>query len=206
MIAGPKNEAPVVSLHGRGFSDREIVNGLLRRNPEAAVALYRRFADRINRLVWRILGGDEEHDDVVQQIFVHVLGSIRKLRDPAALEAWIMRIAVNTVRREIRSRKARRILRLGGGYPEDSRGELEPERQLLAGRLYAVVGRMRADDQIVFCLRFVEGCTLGETAGFCRCSLSTVKRRLARAKRAFLKHAMRDPVLASWIEEACHEG
>jgi RNA polymerase sigma-70 factor (ECF subfamily) len=193
--------AEVVKLVGRELSNSEIVDGVLNRDAQAAAALYDRFAGHINRLVWRLLGGDEEHDDVVQQVFVNALGSMGKLKDPQALGGWLVGIAINTVRREIRSRKARRIFRLVPGTSELPRETLDPDQQLLAPRFYAVVARMKSSDRIVFTLRFVEGYTLGECAAACRCSLATIKRKLARARRVFFKYARMDPVLASWIEE-----
>ena len=194
--------AEVVKLVGRELSNSEIVDGVLSRDTRAAAALYDRFAGHINRLVWRLLGGDEEHDDVVQQVFVNALGSMGKLKDPQALGGWLAGIAINTVCREIRSRKARRIFRLVPGTSELSLDSLDPDQQLLAPRFYAVVSRLRASDRIVFILRFVEGYTLGECAAACRCSLATIKRKLTRARRVFFKYARMDPVLASWIEEA----
>jgi RNA polymerase sigma-70 factor (ECF subfamily) len=193
--------AEVVKLVGRELSNSEIVEGVLNRDAQAAAALYDRFAGHINRLVWRLLGGDEEHDDVVQQVFVNALGSMGKLRDPQALGGWLAGIAINTVCREIRSRKARRIFRLVPGTSELPHDSLDADQQLLAPRFYAVVSRLRASDRIVFILRFVEGYTLGECAAACRCSLATIKRKLTRARRVFFKHARMDPVLASWIEE-----
>lgn len=193
--------AEVVRLAGTQLSDREIVDGVRDRDPRAAAVLYDRYADHVNRLVWRILGGDQEHDDVVQQVFVNALGSIGKLRDPEALEGWLVGITVNTVRREIRGRKARRIFSLVPGTSELPYDPFDPESQLVAPRFYAAVARLKTADRIVFTLRFVEGYTLGECAASCRCSLATVKRKLARAKRVFFKHARVDPVLASWIDE-----
>jgi RNA polymerase sigma-70 factor (ECF subfamily) len=193
--------AEVVKLVGRELSNPEIVAGVLNRDVQAAAALYDRFAGHINRLVWRLLGGDEEHDDVVQQVFVNALGSMGKLKDPQALGGWLVGIAINTVRRELRSRKARRIVKLVPGTSELPHETTDPDSQLLAPRFYAVLSRMKAADRIVFTLRFVEGYTLGECAAACRCSLATVKRKLTRARRVFFKHARMDPVLASWIEE-----
>jgi len=193
--------AEVVKLVARELSNSEIVAGVLNRDAQAAAALYERFSGHINRLVWRILGGDDEHDDVVQQVFVNALGSMGKLKDPQALGGWLVGVAINTVRREIRSRKARRIFHLVPGTSELPLDSLDPDQQLLAPRFYAAVSRMRASDRIVFTLRLVEGYTLGECAAACRCSLATIKRKLARARRVFFKYARMDPVLASWIGE-----
>ena len=202
MHSSGEHMAEVVKLVGKELSNSEIVEGVLNRDAQAAAALYDRFAGHINRLVWRLLGGDEEHDDVVQQVFLSALSSMGKLRDPQALGGWLVGITVNTVRREIRSRKARRIFRLVPGTSELPPVSRDPDRQLLAPSFYTVLSRMRASDRIIFTLRFVEGYSLGECAAACRCSLATVKRKLARARRVFYRQARLDPVLASWIEEA----
>jgi RNA polymerase sigma-70 factor (ECF subfamily) len=197
--------ARVIRFPGSDNPDRDIVDGLLARDPKAAAALYDRYAERVNRLVWRMLGADQEHDDVVQQVFAHALSDIRKLRDPDSLGSWITGITVRTVRRELRGRKARRIFRLQPGTLELPPPEPKPGQRLLAPGVYGVLARMSVNERIVFALRFIEGCSLGECASTCGCSLATVKRRLSRARRKFVRLAWRDPVLSSWLKEAGHE-
>lgn len=177
------------------MSDEAIVGGLRDGSAEAARALYERFQDAIHRLVWRVLGGDGEHDDVVQQVFENALGSIFSIRDPAALESWMIGTALNTVRRELRTRTRRRAHLASGELPEVACETSDPDRQLLIRRFYAAVRRMRPDDQIAFTLRFVEGHSLDEVALMCSCSRTTIKRRLNRARRSFERQARRDPVL-----------
>ncbi len=193
--------AKVVRLADRRYGNAELVSDLIGRNPRAAAELYDRFGDKINRLVWRMLGADSEHDDVVQLVFVHILTSIKKLKNPEALEDWITGITVNTVRREIRSRKYRRNLFQITEHPEKSSDPGEPNRQIVINRLFGILGRMKTEDHIVFVLRFVEGNTLGEVAMAGGYSLATAKRRIAHAKKEFLKRAKKDSVLASLIEE-----
>ena len=192
--------AEVVDLRGRALSDEEIVRGLVRRDQRAAAALYDRFGEGINRRVWRLLGADAEHDDVVHQVFVNVLASIRQLESPSSLEGWITRITINTVRRTIRSRKVRRIL-VPVAYPPDVTAEGDgPESGALVKRFYEILGRMRTEDHLVFALRFVEGYSLAEVAAAAGISLATVKRRIARAKYEFVRRATGDPVLGSLLE------
>ena len=195
----------VVQLPRRVPSNEEIVAGLLADDPTAAAALYDKFADKVNSKVWRLLGADPDHDDVVHQVFLHILTGIGKLKNPALLEEWINGIAVNTVRREIRNRTYRRILVPMATPPETATAASEPDAKLFAARFYAALGQLRADDHIIFVLRFVEGSSLGEVAAAGGYSLSTAKRRLGRARREFLKRAGKDPVLRSFIEEMNHD-
>lgn len=177
-----------------------MVEGLKGRNARMSRAFYDRYQERINRLVWRLLGADAEHSDVVQQVLVNVLDSIGNLKEAGALEGWVVRITINTVRREIRARKYRRLVRFSDHVPEQgTHGDVhEP---LFAARFRKALEPLRPHDRIAFALRFFEGHPLAEVATLCECSLATAKRRIARAKETFTKVAARDPVLAGAVEE-----
>ena len=193
-------DSTVVRLTRNQMSDAQIVQGLIEKEPRAAAALYDRYGNKVNHLVWRLLGADNEHDDVVHGIFVNILTSIRKLKKPEALSDWITGIAINSVRREIRNRKYRRILHLVPEYPEGSGESLSGDNQVLTGRVFALLNKMKTEDHMVFVLRFIERYTLGEIASSCGYSLATAKRRALKSKNEFMKRAERDPVLSALVE------
>ena len=192
----------VIPFRGKEWTLPALVAGLRDRDPEAAAAFYDKYESRINGLVWRLMGRDDEHDDLVQQVLAQVLSSVSKLRDPKLLEPWLVKLTLNTVFKEFRKRRSRRLVRLTPDYAQVPSSELHPEKQQLAVRVYAVLEKMGAKERIVFALRYIQGYSLGECAHASGCSLATVKRRLARAKHQFETFAKRDPVLASWTEGA----
>jgi RNA polymerase sigma-70 factor (ECF subfamily) len=193
--------AEVIPLVARTLSNGEILRGLGAGDAVAAEAFYERFGDAVDRRVWRLLGADQEHDDVVQQVFENALSSLRGLRDPESLGDWLAGVTVNTVRRELRRRKARRILMLVREVPDVAAARGGPEEGTNARRFYAALDSMPTLDRIVFALRFVDGNTLEDTARMAGCSLSTANRRVARARRKFLAEADRDPILASLVRK-----
>jgi RNA polymerase sigma-70 factor (ECF subfamily) len=200
-MAPPADEKlKVIPFRGKEWTLPALVAGLRGRDPEAAAAFYDKYESRINGLVWRLMGADDEHDDLVQQVLAQVLSSVGKLRDPDLLEPWLVRLTINTVFKEFRKRRSRRIMRLTPDYSHLPSSELHPEKQQLAVRVYAVLEKMGARERIVFALRYIQGYSLAECAHASGCSLATVKRRLAKAKRQFETFAERDPVLASWTE------
>src|SRR5438552_13497794 len=79
----------------------------------AARAAYNRFSEDVNRLVWRVLGADAEHDDVVHQVFVHIIAGLSSVREAETLPAWMASVCVKTVRSEIRRRRVRRFFHIG---------------------------------------------------------------------------------------------
>jgi len=182
-----------------------IVRGLLSGNSAAASALYRHFGQRVNRLVWKLLGADQEHDDVVQQVFIQVLGSIKTLSDPERLESWIIGVTVHTVRKEIRKRQIHRRLMPFYQWSRAEPQTRDPETALLARQFYQVLETLKTDDRIVFSLFFIEGYTLSEIAEVGQYSLPTAKRKLKHARLAMMKRIRKDPVLAGWVEELDRE-
>lgn len=171
-------------------------------DPRTGVLLFDRCEAQVNRLVWRVLGADDEHDDLVQQVFVALLAGLPRLRDPAALRGWVAAVTINTVRSEIRRRRVRRLL-----FGHDPRAldlaEAPPasaeDRELLR-RTYAALDRLPADERIAFALRFIDEQPLAEIAIACRCSLATIKRRISAAQARFHRLAARDPLLAERLQ------
>jgi RNA polymerase sigma-70 factor (ECF subfamily) len=190
----------VVELPGAEPDNEEIVRGLLASDPRAAATLHDVYGGLINRLVWRLLGADPEHDDVVHQVFVNVLDSVHKVNNPAALGSWISGVTINTVRRELRSRRYRRFLR------PVAEVEIEVRQEPIVRSFYAAVETMAADDRIAFILKYVEGRSLPEVAATVGCSLATAKRRIARAREIFVERARDDEALSAAVEDMKHEG
>lgn len=205
MLRKDTNEiSRVVRLNRKHMSDAEIVSGLVKRDEQAATALFDKYNGKVNQLVWRLLGADSEHNDVVHGVFVHILTSIKKLKKPESLPDWITGIAINTVRREIRNRKYRRILHLVPEYPEADLSYASDGTQVPVKRVFGILGEMKTDDHIVFVLRFVERNTLGEIASSCGYSLATAKRRVHKAREEFIKRARKDAILSGLIKDVDH--
>lgn len=69
--------------------------------------LFDRFEALVNRRVWRILGADQEHDDIVQAVFLAIIRGISSVKDARALEGWVLGVTHKTILRELRRRKLR---------------------------------------------------------------------------------------------------
>lgn len=170
---------------------------LAQRDPDAGLSLlHERFAGMVNRLVWRLLGTDPDHDDLVQQVFFAMFTSLGQLRDPAKLDVWVRTVTVNSVRQELRRRTVRRffwseqkhIARVG-----DLAAEVE-SRDLLA-QCKDVLDMIPSSQRLVFVLHFVEGHSLKDVAAMCGFSHITAKRRLQAATGRFRALAERRPDL-----------
>lgn len=182
--------------------DAKLLAGLRDGEAWARLALFDRHARHVERILARVLGRDAELADVLHDTFVQAYASVGSVRDAGAIKAWLSSVAVFTARGVIRRRKLRRWLRFWdpAELPEiEAPTATDATREALA-RTYAILDELPADERIAFTLRFVEGMDLTEVAAACRCSLATIKRRLARAEKAFVERAKQDPMLGERIE------
>jgi RNA polymerase sigma-70 factor (ECF subfamily) len=170
----------------RAAADAELVARVMSGDRDAEEAMYRSHVQYVAGIVLRLMAHPAEAEDIVQDTFVIALSQISSLRDPAALRAWLARIAVSQVRRRFRRR---RLLRLLGFEPDPDAPGIDAIATRDAGpmersQLYAigrVLDTLPTGQRIAWCLRFVEGATLEEVAQACDCSLATAKRRIAAA-------------------------
>lgn len=174
----------------------------LRDNPVAAMGdLHARFAPEVNRLVWRLLGADPDHNDIVQQVFCKIMLNGHKLRDATRLGGWVQSITVNTVYEELRRRDVRRIFQRDANnfaFHPDLVRDVEVRDLLL--RAKRIIERLPAKERIVFALHFLEERSLPEVAELCSYSLATAKRRLNAANKRFAALAGKNSDLLKLFE------
>lgn len=152
----------------------------------ASEALFRRYAPMVNGLAFRLLGGDSDRDDLVQDSFAQALSSLHRLRNNEVFASWISTIVVRTANKLLRRRRLMTRLGLRRSQPIDmetinARGT--PADVMVELRvLYQLVDDMPAKLRIPLLLRHLEDSPLEEIARFTGVSLATVKRRLTEAQ------------------------
>ncbi len=147
--------------------------------------VYRRYCRYVAAVILRLNGRPSEVDDLVQDVFVEAAAGIERLREPEAVKGWLATIAVRTVRRRLRMRRARRFLGLDRDASEmvlvDPR--VSPADRVLLRAVYRVLDEMPVQDRLAFSLHIIEGETMESVAKLCGCALATAKRRVARGQR-----------------------
>lgn len=179
----------------RADQNAELVERMRSDPVAAAPLLYARFAPPVNRLVWRLLGADPDHNDVVQQIFYRVLKQSKHLREPEKLDSWVHTIAANTVYELLRRRQVRRVFLRE--LPTEAHADLvrDVEARDMLLRTKALIERLPPKERIVFVLYYVEGRTLSEIAEIRGYSLATAKRKVGRANKRFQHLLSKNPEL-----------
>ena len=182
--------------------ERELVAALRTRHPGAVAMLYEQHASAVHRTLRSTLGADAELPDLAQEVFMRAVAGIGRLQDPARLRSWLSSIAVFSARALIRRRSRRRWLNsfLRQHSMSEEQNVPNSEARFALQEVYELLDRLPVDQRLAFALRFIDGMTLQDAAGACGVSLSTFKRRLARAERAFVRAAERRPRLQPWLK------
>jgi RNA polymerase sigma-70 factor, ECF subfamily len=182
----------------RPLSDRDLVASLIAHEPTAPVLTWRKYAPRVFGMIQRTLGSASDAEDATQEVFLRLFSRIHTLRDPDALGAFVISVAIRVIRGHLRQRSARKTLHLVEDLPDIAVPGLDMEARSTLRRFYEVLDALPTDERLVLALRHLEGMTLTEVAAATGLSLSTAKRRLSRASARLAKRVANDPLLVRY--------
>jgi RNA polymerase sigma-70 factor (ECF subfamily) len=136
-------------------SDRELVDDVLERGDEQAFReLYRRHTPRLFALVARLLArGDDEAEDVVQEVWIHAFESLGQFQWNSSFATWLTGVGLNRTRDRIR-KYARSRESAVDSVPEVPVGSAPHEERVDLERMIA---RLPDDQRLVLVLHDVEG-------------------------------------------------
>jgi RNA polymerase sigma-70 factor (ECF subfamily) len=183
--------------------DAAVAEALMRGEPGAAFAAWKRLRPMVARTLRRLIGPDRDVTDLEQEVFLRFFRQIGKLRSPAAVRGFVAGICLRVVRRELRHRWMRGFLRLtASGEPPEAAAPAAPadlESREVLRRYYAVLERLGAEARSLFVARQIEELPMDEVAALHGLSLSTTQRRLGRAVRRVAAMVEGDPVIAAYL-------
>ena len=139
----------------------------------------------------RMVGNAGTAEDATQEAFISAYRGIRSFRG-TSFRAWLMRIAANASTDELRRRARRPALSLDAP-PPGADGPIDvadpaagPEAQALSGEqrasVQAALLKLPDDQRLAVVMCDIEGFTYDEIGETMRCSIGTVKSRIARGR------------------------
>jgi RNA polymerase sigma-70 factor (ECF subfamily) len=191
----------VIALSYSKSTEAELLLGVIEARPAAVAELFDRYLPTVRRLLIRTLGNATDIDDLVQETFLAVIRRASTLRDPSAFSSFVGSFAIRLAKNELRRRALRRFIGLGE-LEETHWVHDDPLAREGLQRLDRALNRLDSTSRILFVLRHVEELELTEIAKLEGVSLATIKRRIARAERAFEAVAQADPVLRGYLERS----
>jgi len=192
-------------------ADAELANRAKAGDLGAFEALTTRHERRVYSLALRILGHEQDAEDVTQQTFLSALENLGGFRGDASFSTWLMRIATHAALKVIRKRKGLPTISLDeSANSEDSDKVPRPQsiadwrespEELVSKReiqqlLESALSQLDEPHRLVFLLRDVEGMSIKETAETLNLSESNTKVKLLRARlklREILTRSLGEP-------------
>lgn len=168
-------------------SDQEIIELVNKGDPDAFVALYRRYRDWVYRLAWRFTGNQQDALDVLQETFTYLLGKFPGFSLTASMTTFLYPV-VRHISLTIRS-KSRRFTTEEEILSEIA-APVSKETQSSRSELAAVLIVLPDEQREVLLMRFVDDMTLQDIATALNIPVGTVKSRLHHALQR-LRHDRR---------------
>jgi RNA polymerase sigma-70 factor (ECF subfamily) len=127
--------------------------------------LYERHLDVVYRYIFYRVGNRQDAEDLTEKVFLRAWDSIGQFRANVPFEAWVFRIAHNTVIDHYRKRKDDTLPVEKTEIPASQSGaEDEMIAEERATQLAEVISRLPAPQQHVLVLRFINGLNVREVA------------------------------------------
>jgi len=153
-------------------------------------------------LCLRMLGQQQAAEDAAQEAFINAWRNIGSFRGDS-FRAWLLRIAANLCRDELRRRVRRPSSSLDtaleAGMPDPLDDDPLPEESALNAELRvsleAALGELPEEQRTAIVLCDIEGLDYAEIAVAMNTSLGTVKSRIARARMRMREVMLRQPEL-----------
>ena len=169
--------------------DRDLVDRLRAGSEDAYRELVETYSDRLLTVVGRVAGRTADAEDITQECFIKAIRAIDRFAGNSALYTWLYRIAVNTARDWMASRRRRPAVSLDSlpagsvDPPSQDDGPLAAlDRSELRARVRDAMERLPEPFRTTLLLREMEGHTYEEVAAILEVSIGTVESRLFRAR------------------------
>jgi len=182
-----------MSAQAEEMSDKQLVEQVKTGNKKAFDLLVLKYQHKIISIIGRYVSDSAEAHDVAQEAFIKAYRAIGNFRGDSAFYTWIYRIAINTAKNHLVSRKRRppaRDLDLADveSYgPEAVLSDMQsPESTLATQQLEQAVFQAMSDlpDELrtAVTLRELDGLSYEQIAEVMDCPVGTVRSRIFRAR------------------------
>jgi RNA polymerase sigma-70 factor (ECF subfamily) len=186
------------------LTEELIVKGCQKQNAEAQMALYKKYAGKMNAVCFRYVNSTHDAKDICQEGFIKVFSSINKYKGEGSFEGWIRRIMVNTAIDYLKDRKKQMFVSMESNElsedKEDGKVLADMEQSddfsifnadLSNEQLLEMINTLPEVYKIVFNLHCIENYSHKEIGEMLFIQTETSRSRLKRA-RNLLKSRLRE--------------
>jgi RNA polymerase sigma-70 factor (sigma-E family) len=141
--------------------------------------LYRLHAPRASRLAYLLTGDAHLAEDLAQEAFVRLIGRLSRIRDEAAVDAYLRKSIVNLARKHWRKQGSERAYLRGQGPTLGAAVSASPD-PAVRDELWEALSRLPYRQRAAIVLRFYEDLSERQTARVLGCAVGTVKSSVSR--------------------------
>jgi len=179
--------------HGAPLDDRELVQKLIAKDPQAEKYFFNAYKDKLFQACTYLLGyRDPEAEDVAQEAFIVALRKLPEFEFRSSLNRWLYRICVFLCYERIRKRRRQvahldwELDNLSGpqAMEKQRRQDEDEEKKRLAGMIRGQRELMGEPCKDLLRLRDEEDHSYAQLAEALKIPIGTVMSRLSRCKEA----------------------
>lgn len=184
MIARPADTAPKARPAAEAREELEDIGRSQQGDSQAYARIVQRHQDHIARILWRFTRDTQVHEELVQDVFVDAYLSLPTYRGQAPLEHWLARIATRVGYRFWKQSKRPEAQALTvEDWDRLASAEKSTDQQKTADLVHRLLAMLDPADRLVLTLRYLDGCSIDQTADRTGWSRPLVKVRSWRARK-----------------------
>ena len=187
MAWQPSGAGPPSKLSGDvKAADLDLVRRCKQGDATAFEELYRAHSARLYSLLLRMVGGAEDAEDLLQDVFLQAHRKLDSFRGDSSLGTWLYRLAVNQCLDYLRGRQSK-MTRVTESFEDDAVPEPASPAPVVPAAISRVdleraIARLPEGCRLAFVLHDVEGFAHHEVAGLLGISEGTSKSQVHKAR------------------------
>lgn len=167
--------------------------------------LFLRTRGAVHRTLYRILGNNQDIEDLLQETYLMVFRGIERFEGRSSPTTWCCGIAVHVAYNHLRSRGRRRTEAEVDVVDPSVDVAQQSEQREATRRLYEAMNQLDPEQRVAFSLAVIDGQPVAAVAELLGVSSGAVKTRVWRARKTLERVARKDPALADYVRCLCEE-
>ncbi|MCE5321948.1 RNA polymerase sigma factor [bacterium] len=184
-------------------SSEQLLEMCKRQDQDALRLLLRRYERPVYNLLYRMLSSHEEAEEALAEVFVKVWRAAAGFKGDSKFTTWLYKIASNTARDFLRSRKAQREVSIEDVIIDEaftgrctSLSPADPEKSVIDAldrqRIINAMSLLSEEDRLLVTLYHLQECDYDEISKITNISPSNLKVKLFRARQRLKKLCLRE--------------
>lgn len=176
-------------------TDADLLQHAQARNGNAFAALVDRHFPVVHRVVWRMMNGHADAEDVAQEAFLRLWRDPQQVRDGAALRGWLIRVASNLVMDRFRTKPMQELDERFEIADNRDNAEDALDRTRAVATIDAAVASLPDRQKLALTLVHFEHMTNVAAAAIMEVSVDALESLLARARRSLKERLAADKTM-----------